>query len=60
MTMNSLRFGIVEDYGNGEWHWVKPGKFRMAVGGPGSLTYADRASAEQDAEKIRAKYPRAT
>jgi hypothetical protein len=24
-------FGIVEDCRNGEWHWVQPGKFRMAV-----------------------------
>jgi hypothetical protein len=49
-------FGIVQDCGNGEWQWVQPGKFRLAVGGPGSLTYTDRATAERDAEKMRARY----
>jgi hypothetical protein len=57
MTQENIEFGIVEDCGKGEWHWVQPGKFRMAVGGPGSLAYPDRASAERDAEKIRSRFP---
>jgi hypothetical protein len=50
-------FGIVEDCGKREWHWRRPRKFRVAVEGPGSLAYPDRASAERDAEEIRAVRP---
>jgi hypothetical protein len=41
----------------GKWHWRQPGKFRMAVGGPGGLTYPDRASAERELENVGTEYP---
>jgi hypothetical protein len=57
MTVNSGRFGILHRVGRNELHWVKDGDAVVALGEPGRLAYADRASAEHDLNKMRAKYP---
>jgi hypothetical protein len=56
MTVTNRRFGILEHVGPQEWHWVKDEDAMVARGDPGRLAYADRACAEHDLNKMRAKY----